>query len=120
MMRIYISHPITLGDGCDNFYDCCKVQQLLMEAGYAVLNPGLSMMHPNGKNIPWQRWIDSDLKWVEVADMVVRLPGESKGADVECEHARKCGIPVYSPYLFPCLRELFPEPPQPHFMVKAA
>lgn len=94
MLRVYISHPITKGDGCDNFYECCKAQQKLMDAGFAVLNPGLSMMHPNAKNIHWQTWIDSDLKWVEVSDVVIRLPGESKGADIETAHAREKGIPV--------------------------
>jgi len=95
MLRVYISHPITKGDGCFNFWQCCLAQKKLMEAGYAVLNPGLSMMHPDAKNISWQCWIDSDLKWVEVSDFVIRLPGESTGADVETAHAEARGIPVF-------------------------
>ena len=67
---------------------------MLMEAGYAVLNPGLSMMHPNAKNIAWESWIASDLAWVEVSDMVIRLPGESKGAEVETSYALSRRIPV--------------------------
>jgi ABC-type sugar transport system substrate-binding protein len=31
---------------------------------------------------------------VSVADLVVRLPGESKGADAEVAEARRRGIPV--------------------------
>jgi hypothetical protein len=40
-------------------------------------------------------WLGVDLPWVEVADAVLRLPGESSGADAEVAHARKNGVPVY-------------------------
>ena len=93
-MRIYISHPITKGCGNYNFWQACIAQEKLMGAGFACLNPGLSMMHPNGRNIPWAQWIASDLEWVGVSELVIRLPGESKGADLETAHAEKLGIPV--------------------------
>lgn len=93
--RVYLSGPITKGNGTRNFATAAEAQRLLMMEGAAVLNPMLSMMHPDAKNIPWETWIASDLPWVEVADMVIRLPGESKGADAECQHADKHGIPVW-------------------------
>ena len=40
-------------------------------------------------------WMGVDLPWVEVSDAVLRLPGESTGADLEVTHAIKCGIPVF-------------------------
>lgn len=107
--KVYISGPITKGNKSHNFHQACEAQRLLMLGGYSVLNPMLSMMHPDGINIPWETWIASDLLWVASADCVVRLPGESKGADLECDHARERGIPVYPPRMFSCLRELFPE-----------
>lgn len=36
-----------------------------------------------------------DLAWVDVCDFVVRLPGESKGADAEVARAYERGIPVF-------------------------
>lgn len=95
MKRVYISCPITLGDGSYNFFQACRAQEILMRSGYACLNPALSMMHPNAKNILHGMWLASDLPFVEICDLIVRLPGESIGADMECDHARKHGIPIW-------------------------
>lgn len=103
--RVYLSGPITMGNRAHNYYQAAEAQRLLMQAGYAVLNPMLSMMHPDGNNISWDDWIASDLPWVEVSDVVVRLPGESKGAEAEVTHAEKFGIPVVAAIDLPCLTE---------------
>ncbi len=52
-----------------------------------------------GLNLTHTDWLAIDLKWVEVADAVLRLPGESKGADMETHHARLHGIPVFTDVL---------------------
>ena len=36
-----------------------------------------------------------DLEWVSCSDAVLRLPGESAGADREVQHAKSLNIPVY-------------------------
>lgn len=95
MKRVYLSGPISLGDQMHNFHMAATAQRDLMEAGYAVLNPMLTMKHPAAKEIPWDLWIAGDLPWVEVADLLIRLPGESVGADLEVRHAVKHNIPVY-------------------------
>ena len=43
-----------------------------------------------------EQWIAQDLAWIEVCEAVVRLPGESAGADREVVFARQRGIPVWS------------------------
>lgn len=40
-------------------------------------------------------WLGICLAWVDVCDFVVRLPGESKGADMEVARAMERGIPVF-------------------------
>ena len=40
-------------------------------------------------------WMGVDLPWVAVAHAVLRLPGESVGADTETAHADRLGIPVF-------------------------
>jgi hypothetical protein len=37
-----------------------------------------------------------DLAWVEVADAVLRIPGESSGAEREVAHALHHGKPVFT------------------------
>lgn len=41
-------------------------------------------------------WLRYDLDVLEHCDAVLRLPGESAGADAEVEHARQEGIPVFT------------------------
>jgi hypothetical protein len=105
--RIYISGPITKGNRSVSFFQAAEAQRRLMENGYAVLNPMLSIMHPDGNNIPYEDWIESDLAYVAVSDFVLRLPGESKGADIETKFAREHGIEVVSSEFFECLRGLY-------------
>ncbi len=40
-------------------------------------------------------WLEVDLPWVDVADAVLRLPGESRGATREVKRAEWRGIPVF-------------------------
>jgi hypothetical protein len=90
-----VSGPITKGDRQHNFNQAADAQKALMAAGFAVLNPMLSMAMPGAFDIPHEEWIANDLPWVTAADAVLRLPGESQGADIECDHARCHGIPVF-------------------------
>jgi hypothetical protein len=43
---------------------------------------------------PYEDWMALDLKWLEVCDVLLRIPGESPGADREMAHAKSWGIPV--------------------------
>jgi len=93
--RIYISGPITKGDREANFQQAADAQKALIAAGFAVLNPMLTMRLPDAFAIGHDTWIANDLPWVAVADAVLRLPGESRGANIEGEHAAIHGIPVF-------------------------
>lgn len=39
-------------------------------------------------------WIDYCIKWIERCDLLVRLPGDSKGADLEVERASELNKPI--------------------------
>jgi hypothetical protein len=49
------------------------------------------MVHPRS----YEEWVKIDLEWVTVCNCLLRLPGESKGADGEVEQAKEIGIPVF-------------------------
>lgn len=91
----YLSGPITKGDRQHNFDQAADAQRRLMAAGFAVLNPMLTMLLPGAWDIPHSTWIDNDLPWIAKAKAVLRLPGESVGADQEVAFARLKGISVY-------------------------
>lgn len=94
---MYISGPITAGSRNHNFHQACEAHQALMLAGFAPLNPMATMTLP----FSWEShmkhwlWLECDLPWVEVADAVLRLPGDSDGADAELLHAAKYGVPIF-------------------------
>ncbi len=108
-MKIYLSQPISKGDANKNFYLSCEAQLRLIQNGYGVFNPGLSVCNFGAqRELVWSNWIyTQDLPWVRASDLVLRLPGASAGAEVELKEARACGIPVVTPHFFECLQDLF-------------
>lgn len=94
--RLYLSGPISLGSRTENFSRACNTARGLMAHGFAVLNPTLSMCDPDAFSVPHRDWLENDLPWVSVANVVFRLPGDSVGADEETRFAETLGIPVFT------------------------
>ncbi len=94
-LKVYIAAPYTAGDPCVNTHAAIEAGDELLSAGLAPWVPHLShfwhTMHPH----PWEEWIELDLAWLPAADALLRLPGESKGADREAGVAFDCGIPIF-------------------------
>jgi hypothetical protein len=118
--RIYVAGPITRGDLAGNINRATAAFRELMRLGFAPLCPHWSC-YAGGceKRVFVDRfddgtpttdvvavasaapteatlaeWLQVDLPWVAVSDAVLRLPGESPGADIEVAHAREKGVPV--------------------------
>lgn len=94
--RIYISGPISKGDKFDNLNQAADAHKWLVDNGFAPLNPILTMLIPWAPDVQHSVWMECDLPWVEQADAVFRLQGESEGADMEVRHARENDIPVFT------------------------
>ncbi len=92
---VYISGPITLGSKEHNFNQAVEAQAELMRRGFAPFNPMLTMKFPDHEMFTHQEWMEADLPWVSSSDAVLRLPGESVGADIEVAHANDCDVPVF-------------------------
>lgn len=94
--KIYIASPYTIGDVAVNVKTQMDTADALMSLGFAPFVPLYShfqhMAHPR----PYADWLGLDLEWLPTCDAVLRLPGESKGADTEVALARELGIPVYT------------------------
>jgi hypothetical protein len=86
--------------GHANGYDLHSIREAiitankLVELGYAPFCPQLTVLAELIHPVPYESWLGSDFEWVEVCDVLLRLPGESKGADREVEHAKSKSIPV--------------------------
>jgi hypothetical protein len=95
MLKIYIASPYTEGDTAVNVRRQIDMAEALMRLGYAPYAPLMChfqhLVHPH----VGRHWLDLDLHWVEVCDAVLRLEGNSRGADEEVAWAGVRGIPVY-------------------------
>ena len=93
-VRVFISSPYTLGDTCDNVRRQHDAMAALMMMGHTPFAPLLShyqqIIHP----VSWEEWSKWDFEWLAQCQLVLRLPGHSKGADLECLRAKELLIPV--------------------------
>jgi hypothetical protein len=96
MKYIYLAHPISKGNQFQNVRNAVIEADKLMKLGYIVFNPGLSALHDMIiKDTPYELYMTQDFAWIEKCDCLIRLPGESSGADREIEHARANGKQVF-------------------------
>lgn len=94
-MRVYIAGPYTRGDVAVNVRTAILAGQRVLDAGHFPYIPHLThfwhLLLPGS----YERWIAMDLEWVRACHALVRLPGDSPGADGEVAHAQAHGIPVF-------------------------
>ena len=95
--RVYIAGPMsTSGEPGTNVYHAAYAAAELLRAGFFPFVPHvtwfLHMIRPDVDVELWMRW---DRHWLGACDCVLRLSGDSKGADAEVERAHELGIPVY-------------------------
>src|SRR5438552_805176 len=100
-IRTYIAGPISKGDLRQNIDLARTASVRLIHAGFAPFTPQLSCYMGGdtpevlAAGIQHHEWLGMDLPWVAVSDCVLRLPGESTGADMEVAEAERLDIPVY-------------------------
>ena len=103
-LRVYVAGPITKGGVNKNVRNGIEWGAQMLRDGLAPYIPHLNtFMFGNSASGQLNGLLEWDIEWVAVSDAVFRLPGESKGADIEVEKAREAGIPVF--YNYPLLLE---------------
>ena len=94
MKRIYVAGPYTKGDVAVNVRVAIAAGNALAEAGALPFIPHLTHFWHLCCPHNWQFWLGYDLEWLRLCDAVLRLPGESTGADLEVMEAERLGKPV--------------------------
>ena len=92
---IYVSAPFTKGDQLQNVRDACLAGDKLIELGYHPYVPHCTALWHCISPKTFNQWIQIDSVLLARCDAVLRLPGESVGADIEIELAKRLNIPVY-------------------------
>lgn len=96
--RVYISGPmLTSGNPYLNVRDGVRAGSTLMRKGYLPFVPHLTAVWEMASHEEFGRddWMGLDFEYVRMSDAVLRLPGDSRGADEECALAKSLNIPVY-------------------------
>lgn len=93
--KIYISGPYTKGDVVINVRNAVLASDLLLSEGFIPFCPHTTHLWHTIAPRPWQDWMNYDLEWIGTCGYMLRLPGESKGGDMEVARAIELGIPVY-------------------------
>lgn len=94
-MYIYIAAPLTKGHRIANIRAAIDAAERIAVRGHQVYIPHLydlwELIHPHN----YEFWMEQDFRWIVKCDILVRLPGESLGADREVEFATKRNMPVF-------------------------
>lgn len=94
MIRVYIAGPYTKGNVNENVREAVLAADELVALGYLPFVPHLyhlwDLMQPH----PYEHWMMLDMGWLRTCDVLLRLPGESSGADREVAEMRRLGRPV--------------------------
>ena len=92
---VYIASPYSIGDKLTNVKKSLEIANILMDKGFIPYAPLLNHFQDEIFPRPEIDWLVFDIHWLYKCDAVLRLPGESKGADEEVLIAKKIRIPVF-------------------------
>ena len=92
---VYIASPYTLGNKEQNVKVQISVAETLRHYGFLPYWPLCSHYWHLEYQHDYDFWMAQDKEWIKHCDLLLRLPGESKGADKEVEWAIELGKTVY-------------------------
>jgi len=93
--KVYIACPYTKGSVARNVGVAIEASIKIIKLGYAPVVPVLSHFMEMFHSLPYEQWLELDFTLLFDCDYLIRLPGESKGADQEVEWASNLKIPVF-------------------------
>jgi nucleoside 2-deoxyribosyltransferase len=92
---VYIAGPYTRPNPNHNVHATIKVADEVLAMGFIPYVPHLSHFWDTMSPHHYEDWMQLDFAWIARCDVLIRLPGESSGADREVEHAKRLEIPVF-------------------------
>ena len=94
---VYVAGPYTKPDPVENTHRIIEIADRLWDLGVVPVVPHLTLFWHFLKPRSYQEWLDYDLHIMARCDAVLRVPGESHGADGEVAEALARGQPVLCP-----------------------
>ena len=93
-MRVYIAGPYTQGDPVENVRRAIRAAERVIASGHHPYVPHLNHLWHLISPHSWEYWMTLDLAFLPACDCMIRLPGESVGADRETRAAAGL-MPIY-------------------------
>jgi hypothetical protein len=95
LLYIYVAGPLTSGNTLVNVRQALDAGETLKAWGYAPFVPHGQVLWELVHGSDYEAWMEYDLHWLAICDALLRLPGDSPGADREVKFAVAHGIPVF-------------------------
>lgn len=92
---IYLACPMTIGGFDFNTRKCLEIADRLMVKGYCPIPPVLSFLWGVYSPKSHEDWLQHDFSLIRVSDGVLRIKGDSEGADREMDFAVRHDVPVF-------------------------
>ena len=92
---VYISAPYTKGDVAENIHKVVTIANEVYSHGYLPFVPHLTHLWHLITPKPHEFWMELDLRMLANCDALLRVPGDSIGADIEVAKAYELGIPTF-------------------------
>lgn len=94
-MRIYIAGPYTRPDPPTNVATAIRVAERVWAHGDIPFVPHLTMFWQFYREHSYEEWLEYDLHWLSQCEALLRIPGESAGADRETIYAANLGLLIF-------------------------
>lgn len=95
-LRIYVAGPYSKGVPDETFARVTDAAEQLAAAGWLPFVPHtMTFLWAVRHQHPKEFWLAFDDEWLAACDAIVRLPGESTGADAEVALAGRLGLLIY-------------------------
>ena len=94
---IYIAAAYTQPDPVQNTHAVIRIADALLDAGFTPLIPHLTLAWHLVSPKPYATWLAYDRNLLARCDVLLRVPGYSHGATLECTFADELAIPVIRP-----------------------
>ncbi len=92
---IYLATPMTKGEWVTNWDKCLIIADRLRIKGYAPYPPVVSWSWQQHTRYTPEEWLQYDFNLILVSDGVLRVNGDSAGADREMDFAVRHNINTY-------------------------
>ena len=96
--RVYLAGPLLLEASAINIRNVLTVADRLLLDGHIPHIPHLTwfwhLVKPHNSDV----WLEYDLHWLSLCDVLFHLPGQSAGTQVELKYANEHNIPVFNEY----------------------